>query len=99
MSKEESSPMALWLLGTSSPTVFGGGSIRFQIRREMSTNSGKLQAGMFTVFTLESISQLFNNAHFTMDHCDLEVFDLPLTGAWITVHTERKGRSNTSRSQ
>ena len=90
MSKEESSPIALWLSGITAPTAFGGGAVRFQVRRAMSNRSGKLQAGMFTVFTLESISQFFNNDSFNMDPCDLEVFDIPSIGAWITVHIEGK---------
>lgn len=93
MSKEEFSPIASWLSGTQLPTVFGGGSFRFQVRKEMSTKLGRLQAGMFAVFTLESISNIFQDEDFAMDQCDLEVFDVPPFGDWITVHTEKKRNS------
>ncbi len=89
MSKDERSPINLWLAGTHMTNAFGSTSVVFTIRREMSNQSGKIQAGMFGVFAQEAITQSALSRKIAKSSMTAEIFDLPQVGEQIYAHVKQ----------
>lgn len=89
MSKDERSPINLWLAGAHTKNAFGSASVVFTIRREMTDQSGKIQAGMFGVFAKQAITQTTQSAlssKIVGSSMTTEIFDLPQVGEQIYAH-------------
>lgn len=92
MSKDEKSPINLWLAGTLKPTVFEGKIVEFIIRREMSDSTGLLQTGMFAVLAQEAVSLTLIETGTKAKRIGLisaEIFDAPAVGEFIQAHIKQ----------